>query len=180
MAPRNFLGGPSGWDSTLSHLRLWVQSLVKELRSHQPHGTATKTNKKNGIQYIQRAGVTYPGLHSHGSRHSNWGQSYPQNTNFPTIPGCHALLRFQDVQRGSHGFQSCLVHGHEQINIYQAVMGDLSTRMPIGLCRPFLYPRNRHFRKAWATVLRTLHMICCACLNPAQKVGTKINSGIGR
>lgn len=98
---------------------------------------------------------TYPGSWSHLPRVTQpWQLAFKprpvllQNTNFPTTPRYLALLRFQEVQRGSHGFQSCLVHGHEQINIYQAVMGDLSTRMPIGLCRPFLYPRNRHLRQA--------------------------------
>ena len=36
----------SGQDSVLSLLRAWVQSLVWELRSHEPSGTAKKTKTK--------------------------------------------------------------------------------------------------------------------------------------
>lgn len=80
---------------------------------------------------------------------------------------------FGQARRGSCGFLSCLAHGHGQINAYQVVIADQSTIKPVGLCCPFLYPRNRHFQRAWAIRVRTFHMIYCGCPN-STRVSTKI------
>ena len=39
------ISAASGYDSALPLLRVWVQSLLGELRFHQPHGVAKKTKQ---------------------------------------------------------------------------------------------------------------------------------------
>lgn len=80
---------------------------------------------------------------------------------------------FEQARRGSCGFLSCLAHGHGQISAYWVVVADQSTIMPVSLCHPFLYPRNRHFQGAWAIRVRTFHMIHGGCLN-STRASTKV------
>ena len=71
MKRRQYPGIPwrsSSWDSMLSLLRVWVQSLVGELGSHKQHGVAKKKKKKRRRQYPRTQAEHDPA----GSRLS-WG-----------------------------------------------------------------------------------------------------------